>query len=326
MQIEETSLTGTILEIQRMSTEDGPGLRTTVFMKGCPMKCLWCHNPESISPQPQVHWIGMRCIGCQTCLDHCPDHALTMTDTGLKIDRSLCNGCGDCAEACPSTAIELLGKKWEVNALAKELLKDREYFKQSTGGITISGGEATLQWKFVASLARILKAEGIHICIDTCGIARKEALEAILPYTDIVLYDLKEMDATLHQEFTHTKIEDVLVNLSYTVDYIKSHETPTEIWIRTPLIPEATAREDNITKIGAHIAANSDGSVSRWDLLAFNSLCKDKYMRLDLDWPYEGAQLLTGQFLEKLAGNAKSSGVDPEIVHLSGSTKIEDIV
>lgn len=323
MDKEETSLTGTILEIQRMSTEDGPGLRTTVFMKGCPMKCLWCHNPESISPQPQVHWIGLRCIGCQTCLDHCPDHALTMTDTGLKIDRSLCNGCGDCAEACPSTAIELLGKNWEVNALAKELLKDRAYFEQSAGGITISGGEATLQWKFVASLVRILKEEGIHICIDTCGIARKEALEAILPYTDIVLYDLKEMDAKLHQEFTQTKVEDVLATLTYTVGYFKSHENPTEIWIRTPLIPKATAREGNITMIGAHIAANCDGVVSRWDLLAFNNLCKDKYMRLDLDWPYDEAQLLKDQYLEQLVSSARSSGVDPTIVHWSGSTQIE---
>lgn len=320
----DSSVTGTVLEIQRMSTEDGPGIRTTVFMKGCPMKCLWCHNPESISPKPQIHWVAVRCIGCHSCQDICPENALMMTDTGLEIDRGVCTGCGECAEICPTTAIELLGSKWEVTALAKELLKDREYFKQSSGGITISGGEATLQWKFVSALLRVLKDEGVHICIDTCGIVRKVALDAILPYTDIVLYDLKEMDPKRHQVFTHNPIEAVLETLTIITEYVRTHSAPSEVWIRTPLIPGATARHDNIRAIGAFIAENCSGVVSRWDLLAFNNLCKDKYMRLGLNWVYEDTNLLSRQMLEQLAGTATRSGVDPEIVHWSGSTRLEE--
>ncbi|MGD8404429.1 MAG: glycyl-radical enzyme activating protein [Anaerolineales bacterium] len=327
LSIEAIHTTGTVLEIQRMSTEDGPGIRTTVFLKGCPMKCPWCHNPESISPKPQIHWIALRCIGCRSCLKTCSLGALTMTDTGLEIDREVCTGCGDCAEACPSTAIELLGSEWEVDALAKELLKDREYYMQSSGGVTVSGGEAMLQWKFVSSLLQVLKDEDIHICIDTCGIARKDALDAILPYTDIVLYDLKEMDPQRHQAFTHNDIEQVLATLSYITEYIKTHSTPSEIWIRTPLIPGATARPENIRNIGANIAENCNGVVSRWDLLAFNNLCKDKYQRLGLNWAYEDTKLLSCETLAQLAETARCSGVDPEIVHWSGTTQLaNDIV
>lgn len=324
---------GVVLQVQRMSTEDGPGLRTTVFMKGCPMKCLWCHNPESISILPQVHWIGMRCIGCLTCISVCPRGALEREDGSLLIQRAVCVGCGECADECPATALELLGKQWQAHALARELLKDREYFKQSGGGITISGGEATLQWKFVAELAKILKDEGIHICIDTCGIARREALQAILPYTDIVLFDLKEMDPDLHRQYTRTDLSQVLDSLAFITDYIAAGHGaaghgaaghgPTEIWIRTPLIPGATAREDNVARIGAAIARHGDGRVTRWDLLAFNNLCKDKYLRLGLDWPFKDTPLLTTQAMEQLAETARRSGVDPEIVHWSGSTRLE---
>ena len=118
----------TILEIQRMSTEDGPGIRTTVFFKGCPLKCLWCHNPESISPYPQIQWIGSKCIGCKTCIETCPETALTFTDNGVTIDRSLCKSCGACADACPSTAMELIGRKWKLDDLVNEVIKDKAYF------------------------------------------------------------------------------------------------------------------------------------------------------------------------------------------------------
>ena len=324
MDLANTSITtGLVLEIQRMSTEDGPGLRTTVFMKGCPMQCLWCHNPESISLKPQIQWIGIRCIGCKTCLETCPKNALTMVDTGLVIDRNTCDGCGSCADACPSTALEVLGTEWEVNALAKELLKDREYFKQSSGGVTISGGEGTLQWRFVSSLLRILKGEGLHICIDTCGITRQDALDAILPFTDIVLFDLKEMDLHNHQDFTNSELDRVLSTLDYIAEYVKSHPNPVEIWIRTPLIPDTTAREENIQNIGRHIAEHCDGVVSRWDLLAFNNLCKDKYERLGLDWQFKDTTLLTQKAMEKFADTARKSGVDPQIVYWSGSTTLE---
>ncbi len=323
MRVDETPITGTVLEIQRLSTEDGPGIRTTVFMKGCPMHCLWCHNPESISPLPQTQWIGSRCIGCKTCLDACPNGALSDPATGLTIDRSRCKGCGTCVEACPGGALELLGRQWEVDALARELLKDREYFKQSAGGTTVSGGEATLQWRFVSALLKDLKQQGVHTAIDTCGIVNREALEAILPYTDLILYDLNEMDPHLHREFTHCPIDPVLENLVFLCQYIRSHDVPGEIWVRTPLIPGATARQDNVARIGAFLAANCQGAVTRWDLLTFNNLCKDKYLRLGLDWQFKDTALLSQESLEALGQAALRSGVAPAIVQWSGATRLE---
>ena len=324
MSVEDTSLTGLVLEIQRMSTEDGPGIRTTVFMKGCPMQCLWCHNPESISSQPQIHWIGMRCLGCKTCLETCTKTALTMKESGIYIDRTLCDGCGACAETCPGNALELLGKRWTVDELLHEVLKDREYYQKSSGGVTISGGESTLQWKFVAALLKGLKEQGIHTAIDTCGIVRKDALDAILPYTDLVLYDLKEGDPKLHQEYTHAPQEPVLDTLSYLASYLHTHPSPSDLWIRTPLIPDCTARKENVETIGKIIAEKSQDTVSRWDLLAFNNLCKDKYFRLGLDWKFNSAELLTRETMEDLADSARKSGVNPAIVQWSGSTRLEE--
>ncbi len=135
----------TILEIQRMSTEDGPGIRTTVFFKGCSLKCTWCHNPESISARPQIHWVGNRCIDCNTCLEVCPEAALSFSDDRVSINRKPCNVCGLCAEECPSTALELIGLHWQPQDLLEELLKDRAYFEKSGGGVTLSGGDPAIQ-------------------------------------------------------------------------------------------------------------------------------------------------------------------------------------
>jgi pyruvate formate lyase activating enzyme len=322
--VETSELTGTVLEIQRMSTEDGPGIRTTVFMKGCPMRCLWCHNPESISPLPQIQWIGIRCIGCKTCIGTCPNAALKIIDNRISIDRTNCDGCGSCVEECPSTALELLGKEWTVADLANEMAKDAIYYDQSGGGVTVSGGESTLQWKFVTALLAELKHRGIHTAIDTCGIVKQDALEAILPNTDLILYDLKEMDPYRHQDYTHSPLNLVFDTFKDFVQRIQKSSGLIELWVRTPLIPGATARSENITAIGKFIAREGKGIVSRWDLLAFNNLCKDKYTRLGMDWQFSDQDLLDKQMLEDLTAVAKNSGVDPGIIHVSGSMKLDE--
>ena len=185
---------GTILEIIRMSTEDGPGIRTTVFFKGCSLNCSWCHNPESISLKPQIQWLGTSCIGCGICVETCPEKALKKTEEGITINRSLCNGCGLCTEECPTTAMELLGKKWNIHDLACELVKDRAYFEPSGGGVTLSGGEAALQNDFCLALLKELKVRGIQTALDTCGQVPQALLASLLPYVDILLYDLKEIE------------------------------------------------------------------------------------------------------------------------------------
>jgi pyruvate formate lyase activating enzyme len=313
--------TGTVLEIQRMSTEDGPGIRTTLFMKGCPLGCRWCHNPESISPKQQVHWIGSRCIGCGHCIEACPKVALRRGEKGIEIDRDLCRGCGACAEACPSTAMELMGREWEVRRLAEELKKDRSFFEKSGGGITVSGGESTLQSDFVAALLRLLKEEGIHTAIDTCGLCGRDTMETLLPFVDLVLYDIKEIDPSLHRDFTGSTNERILSNLGHLCAYMRDHIYPREIWVRTPIIPGATDREDNILGIGRFIASLQSRSIVRWELCAFNNLCRDKYARLGRTWEFAETQLMEEDSMERLADIARGSGVRPEIVSWTGSTR-----
>ncbi|MBT3259152.1 MAG: glycyl-radical enzyme activating protein [Deltaproteobacteria bacterium] len=313
----------TILEIQRMSTEDGPGIRTTLFYKGCTLRCLWCHNPESISPHPQVHWISNQCIGCKICLEVCPEGALTFTGDGNRIDRDLCTGCGLCAEECPGDALALLGKSWEVDDLFKEVIKDRAYFEQSSGGITLGGGEPTLQAPFNRLLLKKLKAAGIHTALDTCGMCSPEVLEGLLPYTDLLLFDLKEIDPGKHEKFTGIRNDRILKNLIRVGDHMRSNGHPTKLWIRTPIIPNATVTDENIRGIGKFIAENLSGLVKRWELCAFNNLCKDKYSRLDLTWAYRDCELFSKLRMEKMAAVARNSGVDPAMVFWSGSTKLE---
>jgi pyruvate formate lyase activating enzyme len=313
---------GTILEIQRMSTEDGPGIRTTVFFKGCSLRCAWCHNPESISMKPEIHWIGSRCIGCRTCLKTCTLKALSLDEKGMRIDRSLCTGCGECAEACPSTAMELLGHAWELEALIAEVIKDRAYFETSQGGITISGGEPTMQTPFAAAFLERLKVAGIHTALDTCGQCPQKNLDTLLPFADMVLFDIKLIDPHEHQNFTGHSNELILTNLKHVAASLR--EKGGTLWIRTPIIPQATDAPENISAIGAFISRNLDGCVQRWELCAFNNLCRDKYLRLDKDWAFSDSELIPKARMEDLAAAARSSGVDPEIVHWSGATRLEE--
>ena len=322
---EEKGPTGLILEIQRMSTEDGPGLRTTVFFKGCSLACSWCHNPESISIHPQVQWIDSRCIGCRTCMDTCPENAVSFSQTGLEIDRKYCHGCGECAEECPATAMELLGQHWNLPDLVHEVLKDRVYFDKSGGGVTVSGGEPTLQADFVAAFLKKLRAQGVHTALDTCGLCKPKSLDLLLPHSTLVLFDIKEIDPQRHRTFTGTDNRIVLENLMHVSHYIDSHLYPQALWIRTPLVPEATDTIDNISGIGDWLGRNLHGQIARWELCSFNNLCKDKYTRLGITWAFQDAELLSSEKIEKLVLAAKNSGVDPDIVHWSGTTKLQAV-
>jgi pyruvate formate lyase activating enzyme len=194
--------TGRILHLQRLSTEDGPGIRTTVFFKGCPLHCVWCHNPESISIELQTQWFAVRCIGCKTCVSTCPNGCLTMTDSGLLVERARCEVCGKCVEGCPSGAREMLGRTINVDELLAELSKDRAYYEKSGGGVTLSGGEPTFQPDFAEATLRGLKERGISTALDTCGLTSTRIFDRLLPYTDLVLFDIKLIDPGLHRKFT----------------------------------------------------------------------------------------------------------------------------
>jgi len=315
--------TATILHLQRLSTEDGPGIRTTIFFKGCPLQCWWCHNPESISPHPQVQWLGNRCIGCEQCLAACPNGALTrLLDGSIFIDREKCQSCGLCAGVCPSTALEVLGERVNLDDLVFELLKDQAYFQTSGGGVTASGGEPTLQAKFVAQLFERLQAEGIHTALDTCGACSPQAFEAILPHTNLVLYDLKLMDTVQHQQVTGLRNEVILENLKRIVHWIQDNRSNSRLWIRTPLIPGFTDSAENLEAIGMFLNQNLDGLVDHWELCAFNNLCRDKYHRLGMNWYFEGTPLLSQSILDRCELIAKASTFDPARILVTGAASV----
>ncbi len=319
-----TAIRGRILHLQRLSTEDGPGIRTTVFFKGCPLRCVWCHNPESISPRVEIQWYAVRCLNCRTCLGVCPQQGLEMTADGLRIDRQHCRGCGTCAEACPSNAIELLGRDVTVEEVLEELLKDRVYYDTSGGGVTLSGGEPTMQPEFALEVLRSLRKANVHTALDTCGLCTSTMLERLLPFTDLVLYDLKLMNNEAHQHFTGQPNRRILENLLYLREWMSAHSPAPELWIRTPLIPNATAVDENVRLIGAFLASNLNGYVTRWELCAFNNLCRNKYTRLNREWQYAEQPLLAADELAHLEDVAKSSGVDVTIVQTSGATRLQE--
>ncbi|MGI6701877.1 MAG: glycyl-radical enzyme activating protein [Christensenellales bacterium] len=305
-----------ILNIQRMSTEDGPGLRTTLFVKGCPLACKWCHNPESISFNKQIEWIKVRCIGCGICAENCPNNALITESEGITIQRDKCKLCLKCARECPTLAIEVKGESKSADELYDELIKDRAYFG-TDGGVTLSGGEILSQAGEAAELLRKLKSAGINTAVDTSGYCGKEDIDKVLPYTDLFLYDIKLMDDGLHKEFTGKSNGRILDNFNYLAEKVK--DTGAKIWIRTPIIPGATDTVENIEAIAKLISGRAD----RWELCAFNNLCRDKYSRLNMKWEFYDSPLMEREQMDLLLQAAKSSGIE---TFWTGAVKLNEEV
>ncbi|MFW9826316.1 MAG: glycyl-radical enzyme activating protein [Candidatus Thorarchaeota archaeon] len=296
-----------IFQIQKFSTEDGPGIRTTVFFKQCPLKCIWCHNPESILKKPQLEWFKHKCIGCKTCIASCKERALSFDENGLSIEREKCNECRICVEECPSTALNMLGEWWKLEDLFIEIKKDKIYYAKSNGGITVSGGEPTQQPEFLTKFLKKCKDNGISTALDTCGYSSRKIYEQILPFVDLVLLDIKLIDSNKHKEYTGVPNELILENAVWISQYLKKYGK--EMWIRTPIIPNYTAIDENIQKIGAFIVNKLENFPERWDLLSFNNLCVSKYERLDMNWVLKDEPLMTKEDMEHYIKIAEITGV-----------------
>ena len=262
----------TIFEIKRFAVHDGDGIRTTVFFKGCPLKCVWCHNPEGISAAPQLSYIANKCIGCGECVGVCAVGAHSFSDGKHVFDRTKCVACGKCEEVCLGSALKLYGREMTVDELLPILLEDKDFYDNSGGGVTLSGGECLCQADFCAELLRELKERGVHTAVDTCGFISREAIDKVLPYTDIFLYDVKAFDENVHVRCTGHSNQKILENLKY-ID-----EKGKKIEIRIPYVPEYNS--DQTEKIAALLGTLKN--ITKVKVLPYHNYAGSKYEALGM--------------------------------------------
>ena len=230
-----------ITNIQKYSIHDGDGIRTTVFFKGCPLKCVWCHNPETQRFERELQYDKEKCIGCGACAKVCPQSAISMTEGKPVLDKSLCNLCGKCENYCPEGIRETVGEEYPVKELVKELMKDLMFYEQSGGGVTLSGGEVmAMSTEYVLEIAKALKKEEISLTIDTCGYVPYDKFEAVLPYVDTFLYDVKVMNPELHKKYIGVDNRLILENL------VKLSDAGARIYIRIPTVKEVNGNDENM--------------------------------------------------------------------------------
>ena len=264
--------TAMIFDVVRGSFVDGPGIRTTVFFKGCPLKCVWCHNPEGIDFKPQLALYKNKCTLCGNCVKMCPVSAHIISETDHKLEREKCVACGKCEENCFYDALKLYGREMSVSELMPILLEDRDFYENSGGGVTLSGGECLMQAEFCAELLKKLKENNIHTAVDTCGFVAKEAFDKVMPYTDIFLYDLKAFDEDVHIKCTGQSNEVILENLKYLDSCGKNIE------IRIPYVPEFN--HDQIEKIAEFLKERKN--ITKVKVLPYHDYAGSKYAALNM--------------------------------------------
>ncbi|MCX6225197.1 MAG: glycyl-radical enzyme activating protein [Bacteroidia bacterium] len=271
-----------IFDIKPYSINDGPGIRITIFLKGCPLSCAWCHNPEGISPYVQKLYSKTRCIACGTCVENCPKNALVITAEGVITDTDLCDLCGLCAGVCPTKAMEMSGSEMSVEEIMGRIRRETVMMDQSAGGVTISGGEPMMQSDFLIELLDALGREGIHRAVDTTGFSNTRILLEVAKRTDLFLFDLKMMDTERHKKFTGVSNEKILENLRIIAD------AGAKINIRIPLIKGVNADENSLRQ-SARFVASLPGEKRLVSLLPYHNIAIHKYSKLGQE--YEGGEI-----------------------------------
>ncbi|MBN1686526.1 MAG: glycyl-radical enzyme activating protein [Spirochaetales bacterium] len=315
---------GLVFDIKRFAVHDGPGVRTTVFLKGCGLSCIWCHNPESINPEPELIVLPKKCIGCGACVEACPNHAHTIGENGEHLfDRKLCTACGRCAEVCYAQALVLAGRWMSIDEVAAVLEEDRKFFEISKGGVTLSGGEPFVQHEFTSALLRRCKEEGFHTAVDTSGAVAWNILEQSLPYIDLILYDIKQMDPGAHERLTGRSNELSLENLR------RLDQAGAAIEIRMPVIPTLNDDPDNIAAAGQFIAGLDN--VVAVKLLPYHNFAGTKYDSVGrtntlpvVEPPSQAEMVSLAKRIREIAAQGPLPGVEKEkrLVVVAGNEMI----
>ncbi len=297
-----------IFDIKRYAIHDGPGIRTTLFVKGCPLRCVWCHNPESWSPVPQRLYKQGKCIGCQSCVNVCPQGALHLTPEGIRPTGKPCILCGACAEACPALAMEICGREWPMEEILAEVEKERGVMTDSGGGVTISGGEPMMHPKTVLPLLEELGRRGIHRAVDTTLYAKPELVQEYASRCELFLLDLKTMDSAVHKRYTGVPNELILSNYRLIASLGKRY------WVRIPLISEVNATEDNI-RASADFLSSLPLRPEVVDLLPYHDIGKGKHERMGTTYNPEGLPLSApdGRQLARCENILKAAGLTVRI-------------
>ena len=305
-----SAIEGTVFNIQRYSIDDGPGIRTTVFLKGCPLRCLWCSNPESQNPKPEILYRYTSCKSCGTCVQTCPNGAITLRedageDGGIEIDRSKCVVCGECVKVCVPEALNISGEVMTIDDVMKVIKRDAVYYETSGGGVTCSGGEILTQADFVAELFKQCKEKNIHTNADTSGFGSSEGLKKILEYSDLVFFDLKVLDPEKHKEMIGVDNDLILENFKIVA------ESGIETVVRFPLIPgyndsqeDLQAIADLVKEYGPHMTVN---------ILPYHEYGANKYPGVGMKYPLEGLKENTPENIEIARVVFASAGLNVEV-------------
>lgn len=297
------SETALITEIERFALNDGPGIRTTVFFKGCNLHCSWCHNPETIRQRQDLHYHEDKCIGCYKCVYACPSKAQKRINNEHRYYRNICVQCGKCADICYAGAMEVSGKRMAVEEVMSEIIQDQSYYRTSKGGVTLSGGEVFCQKEFASALTDACHDAGIHVGAETNLCFPWEAIEDTVRKLDLIMCDLKIFDTKEHGRWTGAGNELILENIR------KLSECGIPFIVRTPLIPGATDSDENIDEIASFLSELESSSMMYYELLNFNPLGHSKYKSLGKKNPFQEARPLPAKRLEELKQRAAAKGI-----------------
>lgn len=315
--MKDNELTGKIFDIQGFSVQDGPGIRTTLFLKGCPLRCPWCHSPESLAFHTELNWMGIKCVGiekCGRCLGVCPNDAVAPGEKKLALDgsseiqlvtveRSRCDNCGACAKACTAKALYMCGTDYTVDDILERVKRDLPFFRRSGGGVTISGGECLCQPEFTLGLLKRCKEEGIHTAVDTSGFVKWEVIESVLPYTDVFLYDIKGMDGVLHKQVIGVPNDIILANAR------RIASAGGKFQIRIPVMPMYSDSAEVFEKIGNFCLELGD-AVDVVQILPYHNLGTVKWERLQTGKPVFEAAIPSDELVQMRKKQLEDMGFD----------------